>query len=182
MTSIAASSGVFRNSMRIGFYLPNDGEMDPLPLLYRAWSLHKQCYLPVLDRLGSNRLWFSPYRERDPLKPNRYGIPEPARPAKTRVRAWELDLILAPLVAFDSCGTRLGMGGGYYDRSLGFLNHRRHWRRPRFYGLAYNFQMIPRLDSAAWDVPMDGCITDSQLYDFTTATRPPHGTARHGMT
>jgi 5-formyltetrahydrofolate cyclo-ligase len=166
MTRIAANSRIFRNSRRIGLYLPNDGEMDPLSLLRRAWSMHKLCYLPVLDTLGSNRLWFIPYRDGDALKPNRFGIPEPVRPTRTRVHASALDLILAPLVAFDRHGQRLGMGGGYYDRSLGFLRRRRHWRRPRLYGLAYEFQKLSRLQVAAWDIGLDGCFTDERLHVF----------------
>lgn len=166
MTRIAAASGVFRNSARIGLYLPNDGEMDPLPLLRRAWSRRKRCYLPVLDRLGSNRLWFVPYRPGDPLRANRFGIPEPVHAARVRVRAHALDLILAPLVAFDRRGNRLGMGGGYYDRSLEFLRRRRYWRRPRLYGLAYEFQRVARLQAAAWDIGLDGCFSDERRHTF----------------
>jgi 5-formyltetrahydrofolate cyclo-ligase len=170
MARIAAASAVFRTSRRIGLYLPNDGEMDPLPLLRRAWSRRKRCYLPLLDPLGSNRLWFVPYRAGDALRLNRYGIPEPAHPARARVSARRLDLILAPLVAFDAAGHRLGMGGGYYDRSLRFLRRRRHWRRPRFYGLAYELQKVPRLPAAAWDVDLDGCFTEAHPHIFP---RPP---------
>ncbi len=166
MTRLAISSPAFRNSGRIGVYLPNDGEMDPRPLLRRAWSMGKRCYLPVLDPLGSNRLWFVPYRAGDALRINRYGIPEPTHPARARVRAGALDLILAPLVAFDRHGHRLGMGGGYYDRSLAFLRHRRHWRRPRLYGLAFEFQRVKRLRAAAWDVALDGCFSEVRRHDF----------------
>lgn len=166
MTRAAVSSPVFRNSGRIGVYLPNDGEMDPRPLLRRAWSMGKRCYLPVLDTLGSNRLWFVPYHAGDALRINRYDILEPVRPARDRVRAGALDLILAPLVAFDRQGHRLGMGGGYYDRSLAFLRHRRYWRRPRLYGLAFEFQRVERLSAAAWDVALDGCFSDAHPHVF----------------
>jgi 5-formyltetrahydrofolate cyclo-ligase len=176
MARIAAASAVFRTSRRIGLYLPNDGEMDPLPLLRRARSMRKRCYLPLLDPLGSNRLWFVPYRAGDALRRNRYGIPEPVRPARARVRARRLDLILAPLVAFDARGHRLGMGGGYYDRSLQFLHRRRHWRRPHFYGLAYELQKVARLSAAAWDIDLDGCFTEARPYVFTH--RPAHAGSR----
>lgn len=166
MTRIAAASHVFRNSRRIGLYLPNDGEMDPRPLLRRARTMRKQCYLPVLDTLGSNRLWFTPYRAGDALQTNRFGIPEPARAVRGRVRAGALDLILAPLVAFDRRGNRLGMGGGYYDRSLAFLRHRRLWRRPHLYGLAFEFQQVDRLHAAGWDVALDGCFSDERRHVF----------------
>jgi len=170
MARIAAASRVFRTSRRIAFYLANDGEMDPLPLLLRACSMRKHCYLPILDPLAANRLWFVPYRAGDALKPNRFGIPEPVHAPRMRVRAHTLDLILAPLVAFDRRGNRLGMGGGYYDRSLEFLRRRRHWRRPRLYGLAYEFQRVARLRSAAWDIGLDGCFSEARPHVFL---RPP---------
>jgi 5-formyltetrahydrofolate cyclo-ligase len=177
MARIAAGSRIFRNSTRIGLYLANDAEMDPLPVLRRAWSMRKRCYLPVLDPLGSNRLWFVPYRPGDALLSNRFGILEPVHAARTRVRADALDLILAPLVAFDRHGHRLGMGGGYYDRSLEFLLHRRHWRRPRLYGLAYEFQRVPELRAAAWDVGLDGCFSEERLHTFRHT--PPESDAQY---
>jgi len=177
MTRIAVGSDVFRNSRRIGLYLANDGEMDPLPLLLRARAMRKRCYLPVLDTLGSNRLWFAPYRPGDALQTNRFGIPEPARGARGRVRAGALDLVLAPLVAFDHHGHRLGMGGGYYDRSLAFLRHRRVWRRPRLYGLAFEFQRVDRLHANTWDVALDGCFSDERRH-VTRNTPPGRGRTR----
>lgn len=173
MLRIAAASPVFRNSRRIAFYLPNDGEMDPGPLLRRAWSMGKLCYLPVLDALGANRLWFAPYHAGDALQMNRYGIPEPVHAARAWVRASALDLILAPLVAFDRHGHRLGMGGGYYDRSLAFLHRRHHWRRPRLYGLAFEFQRVGHLQPAAWDVALDGCLSDARLHVFRNTPPGP---------
>ena len=173
MLRIAAASPVFRNSRRIAFYLPNDGEMDPGPLLRRAWSMGKLCYLPVLDALGANRLWFAPYHAGDALQMNRYGIPEPVHAARAWVRAGALDLILAPLVAFDRHGYRLGMGGGYYDRSLAFLHRRYHWRRPRLYGLAFEFQRVGHLQPAAWDVALDGCFSDARLHVFRNTPPGP---------
>lgn len=160
----AVSTRIFRSASRVAFYLPHDGELDPTLLMHRAWDMDKACYLPVLDTLTSDRLWFSPYEEDGPLVENRYGIPEPPGGMRRRVRARRLDLVLAPLVAFDPYGNRLGMGGGYYDRSLSFLRYHRRWHRPRFYGVAYEFQKIQRLDSAAWDVPLDGVFTEQGLY------------------
>ena len=155
-----AQTRYFRASRRIAFYFPNDGEVDLTPLLKLAWAMGKRCFMPVLDTLRWNRLWFAPYREGDPLILNRFGIPEPAVAARHRVHARSLDLIIAPLVAFDRNGNRLGMGGGYYDRTLGFLRHRMRWQKPRIVGAAYHFQEVPRLGQAPWDVPLDGIVTD----------------------
>lgn len=151
----------FRCARRVAFYMANDGEMELSALLRRALHYGKRCYLPVLRR---NRLAFAPYRTGDRLTPNHFGIPEPALPGKGWSRAAALDLILVPLVAFDARGNRLGMGAGFYDRTLGFLRQRRHWRRPRLIGVAYDFQRVPEITSAPWDVPLDGIATETSVY------------------
>jgi len=158
-----AGQALFWRARRIALYLPNDGEMDLTPLLHRCVALGKRCYLPVISRIGHNRLWFAEYRPGEKLRANLYGIPEPAN-AKWRGRSpIGLDLILMPLVGFDERGNRLGMGGGYYDRTLAYLRHRQHWRRPRLLGVAYEFQRLDQLACEAWDVPMHGVITESKL-------------------
>lgn len=75
-----------------------------------------------------------------------------------------LDLILMPLVAFDIQGNRLGMGGGYYDRTLEFLKIRRVWNKPFVTGIAYEFQKIDAIAFSSWDIPMNCIITDNNIY------------------
>lgn len=159
-----ANTPLFRASRRIACYFPHDGEMDVGPLMARAWAMKKICYLPVLTGHLSQRLWFAPYHPDSPLVYNHFGILEPRVPARERVPAHHLDLILAPLVAFDGQGNRLGMGGGYYDRTLAFLHYRRCWHHPRLFGLAYDFQRVERLTAAPWDVPLQGVVTEAAIY------------------
>jgi len=161
-----AGNRLFRVSRRIALYLPNDGEIDPGPLLDRARAMKKVFYLPILSRLRHDRLWFAPHTPDDTLTLNRFGIPEPVVPARHWVRAQDLDLILMPLVAFDARGNRLGMGGGFYDKSLAFLRHRQLWRKPHLVGLAHDFQRVERLDASAWDVPLQAVVTDLGVYYF----------------
>jgi len=168
MAEHVAASALFRNSRRIAAYLAADGEMDPLPLMETAWERGKSIYLPVLVPFGHNRLWFAPYRPGDRLMSNCYGIDEPRIVHRGRVPATALDLVLAPLVAFDAHGNRLGMGGGYYDRSFGFLQRRQHWHKPRLLGLAYDFQRVQALPAQAWDVPLAAVATDAGLYPDAT--------------
>ena len=157
---------LYRVSRRIAVYLPNDGEIDPVPLMARIWNTNKTCYLPILSRLRHDRLWFAPFTQDTPLAANRFGILEPVVPARTWVRAQELDLILMPLVGFDTHGNRLGMGGGFYDKSLEFLRHRKLWRKPHLIGLAHDFQRVKKLDACAWDVPLQAVATEQSVYYF----------------
>lgn len=154
----------FLNSQRIAFYLPNDGELDLRPLMNLAWKMGKSCYLPVISKTTHNRLWFAPYREGQPLRPNCFNIPEPASGKFSGLSAKYLDLIMMPLVAFDRSGNRLGMGGGFYDRTLAYLRHRNHWQRPFLAGVAYEFQCVDQLPVQDWDVPLNAVITEQSLY------------------
>jgi len=155
------------NSRHIAVYLPADGEMDTWPLIEFLWSLGKVTYLPVLVPFSEQRLWFSTYARDDSLVYNRFGILEPERVHYGRIRTAALDLVLAPLVAFDTSGHRLGMGGGYYDRSFRFLKQRRYLCKPRLLGLAYEFQRISRITPEAWDVPLDAVATEDRVYHCT---------------
>ena len=161
-----ATQPLFRVSRRIAVYLPNDGEIDPVPLMTRIWKMNKTCYLPILSRLTHDRLWFAPFTPDTPLTRNRFGIFEPLTPARNRISAQDLDLILMPLVAFDTQGNRLGMGGGFYDKSLAFLRTRRVWRKPHLIGLAHDFQRVDKLTASAWDVPLQAVATDGGIYQF----------------
>jgi 5-formyltetrahydrofolate cyclo-ligase len=92
---------------------------------------------------------------------NHLGIDEPAGACEIGAR-W-LDLVFLPLVGFDSHGMRLGMGGGYYDRTFAFLNLRTAWRAPRLVGIAYEFQHIDRIEPAPHDVRLDAVVTEDGL-------------------
>jgi len=154
---------LFINSQHVAFYMTNDGELDPLPLMDIAWSMGKTCYLPVLDAPYQKKLLFAQYRKKDPVIFNRYGIAEPVVAACRRVRAQQLDLVLTPLVAFDRRGNRIGMGGGFYDRSFAFLRQREQWIKPRLVGVGYSFQEIDAIEGQSWDVPLSAIATDCGL-------------------
>ena len=79
---------------------------------------------------------------------------------------WGLDLILLPLVGFDLKGNRLGMGGGYYDRTLSYLRHRRFWIKPRLVGVAHECQKVDSLIARPWDIPLDAVVTETAFYRF----------------
>ena len=166
LCSELARQPLFRTSKRIAAYLPADGEVETAPLIELAWRMGKQVYLPVLVPYSANRLWFARYQPGTQLVKNRFGIAEPAIVHRQRITPQALDLVLAPLVGFDHRGHRLGMGGGFYDRSFAYLLHRKYWRKPHLVGLAYDFQQLPRLPSQPWDVPLTAVATDSGWHLF----------------
>ena len=157
---------VYRSGKKIALYLPNDGELDLTPLIQHAWMMKKLCYLPVLDTLTTDKLKFAPYHHNSCMQFNCYGIPEPDVSKRHLIRAYSLDLVLVPLVAFDINGNRLGMGGGFYDRTLSYLRNRRHWHKPYIYGIAYEFQKVGTLLHQPWDIPMNGIVTDKHVYQI----------------
>jgi 5-formyltetrahydrofolate cyclo-ligase len=150
---------------RLAFYCAADGELDPRPLLQRLPSRRgRLCYLPVLRRHAAGRLWFVRWQRGERLRPNRFGIPEPSRRGRRIRGAQSLDLVLMPLVGFDADCNRIGMGAGYYDRSLAFLRHRMHWRRPLLIGLAHECQRVERIAPRPWDIPLDAVVSEAGIY------------------
>ena len=148
----------FLRAKRVALYLGNDGEIDPLPTLTLAEASGKQCYLPVLHPLKDNRIHFLPYRTGQPLATSHFGYPEPPLKGNRITPAWAIDLILVPLVAFDASGRRIGMGGGFYDRTLAFTATSP--RRPTLIGLAHSCQQLPTIEAEPWDIPLDAIATD----------------------
>lgn len=154
----------YRNSRHIAFYLANDGEIDPYLLVEHARFLGKQVYLPVLSPL-KNSLYFAPYEAGGKLSLNRFKIAEPVCHPSQWKTAGQLDLVYLPLVAFDTKGNRVGMGGGFYDRTLAYLHHRRFWMKPRLAGLAHEIQKVGHLHRQDWDIPLNCIITEKQIYN-----------------
>lgn len=154
---------IYRSSKNIAFYLANDGEIDPSQLIEHAWFLGKDVYLPILSPV-KNSLYFAPYHADSQLKLNRFDIPEPVCHPSQWKTARQLDVLFLPLVAFDTSGNRIGMGGGFYDRTLAYLQHRCHWRKPVLVGLAHELQKVGKLDAQSWDIPLDFIMTEEQIY------------------
>lgn len=155
-----------KRARHVALYLPNDGEIDPTPLIPWLRRRGTRVYLPVLRPLAGNRLWFVRFDDATPMTTNRFGIQEPSTrfgAYRARRRApWALDVVLLPLVGFDAFGQRMGMGGGFYDRTFAFA-HGQHGPRPRLMGLAHAVQRVERLPSAPWDVPLDAIVSDREV-------------------
>ncbi|MGX5792216.1 5-formyltetrahydrofolate cyclo-ligase [Pseudomonas sp. E2-15] len=167
-----AQHPLFRRAKHISLYLPTDGEIDPRLLLRAAQRRGKATYLPVLSAWPQTKMVFQRVRPGDKLLPNRFRILEPRVNANRQRQVWALDLVLLPLVGFDDGGGRLGMGGGFYDRSLAYLARRQSWRKPTLLGLAHECQKVKRLAQASWDVPLAGTVTDKHWYVAETSLEP----------
>ncbi len=156
----------YQRARSVAVYFGIDGEVDLSPIVEHARSSGKSIFAPVLARNGLRFIEIGSHRA---LRRNRFGIPEPGHGKQMDPR--RLDVVLTPLVAFDGCGNRLGMGKGYYDRSFRFLKRRTHWRKPKLVGVGFEFQRTDRLVPQRWDVPLWAAVTNTGIdYFEDTAT------------
>lgn len=158
VTTVLGSLNVFAAARRVAIFASSDGEIDLGPVTRHYPGKHY--YLPVVPLPGRRRLRFARVGPKTSFRKNRYGILEPDVPAHALVTALELDLVLAPLVAFDRGGGRLGMGGGYYDATFAFLASRSCWHHPRMVGVAFAFQEVPHIERDPWDIPLSAVATE----------------------
>ena len=146
----------FRNAKHIAIFLPNDGEIETTDTINFLLS---QGYLVYLPKLAGEKLKFVKMGKF--FRKNRFGIEEPI--FSPLLGAHRMDVILMPLVGFDKHKNRLGMGGGFYDKTLSFHNKLKKFRVPKLFGLAFDSQEVDRLTSQPWDVKVDGIVTPSRF-------------------
>jgi len=159
---IIRSSWIQEHS-NIGIYYALNGEADTLKLIEFLLSNNQNAFLPVMHH---NSLLFGNFAPNSDLNENTYGIPEPELTKENQVSALELDMVFVPLVAFDQDGYRLGMGGGYYDRTFEKKLKDQKPTTPLLVGLAYEFQKQNNLVHEPWDVPLDMVVTEANTYKF----------------
>ncbi|USE38158.1 5-formyltetrahydrofolate cyclo-ligase [Endozoicomonas sp. SCSIO W0465] len=155
------------DSQHIAVYIANDGEINPEALRDFLWNSGKQCYLPVVAQGGSIDLLFIEYLPDTPLVLNRFGIPEPSLQEASPISLEKLDIVFVPLTGFDETGRRLGMGGGFYDRTFAFT---RTADKPILIGLAHECQKVASIPVEHWDIAMSGIATDSRYYSLMLST------------
>ena len=143
-----------RHAQHIALYLAFDGEISTQPLIETLWAQGKNVYLPVLHPFCQGHLLFLRYAPDTILVKNQFGIPEPMLNVQNVLPLEQLDVIFTPLVAFDKKGNRLGMGGGFYDRTL------QDWEKKNFIplGLAHQCQQVDELPIESWDIPLFGML------------------------
>lgn len=128
--------------------------------------LHQQkihTLLPILHPFAPGQLLFQSYHKDTHLIKNKFGILEPKINVEDIIPIADIDCFVLPLVAFSSQGHRLGMGGGYYDRTLQYWQQRQCTR----IGYGFDFQQYEPLEPASWDVPLTHMITPNKTWKFS---------------
>ncbi|WP_312166473.1 5-formyltetrahydrofolate cyclo-ligase [Atlantibacter hermannii] len=146
----------------VAAFLSFDGELDTRPLIEGLWRAGKKVYLPVLHPFSAGNLLFLRYFPDSDLVLNHFKIHEPALDVRHVLPLNKLDVLITPLVAFDTTGQRLGMGGGFYDRTL--QNWRAHGLFP--VGYAHDCQQVDALPFEEWDIPLPAVITPTTTWQW----------------
>jgi 5-formyltetrahydrofolate cyclo-ligase len=151
----------------IAIYLTNDGEINTQDFIHDCWNNNIKTYLPVLHPFSKGHLLFLHYHCQSVMKRNKYNILEPHLNVGDVLPIAQIDIIFTPLVAFDPSGARLGMGGGYYDRTLATWYSKKDVNsKPYPIGLAFDCQQIESIPTEHWDIPIPEIVTPNQHFQF----------------
>jgi 5-formyltetrahydrofolate cyclo-ligase len=150
----------YTRSTKLAAYFAVNGEIGLDPVIDHALACGKQVFLPNLDQKS---LRFSPYFREQKMRINKFRLPEPDVGDDEMLQPAELDLVLAPLVVFDAGRNRIGMGGGFYDRSFA-MRKDSTVLQPVLIGVAHELQKVEQIIPEAWDVRLDMVITDQAIY------------------
>ena len=150
------------NTNKVALYWPVNGEISTNSLISNFIKDGSECFLPIISQDKKNKiLEFALFEIDNPLTNNRFDIPEPRK--STIVDLNELDVIFLPCVCFDSKGNRIGMGGGFYDKTLSLLSNN---QKTQLILLAYDFQEVESCFPEGHDVKADACLTPNQYLNF----------------
>ncbi|MBJ9986388.1 5-formyltetrahydrofolate cyclo-ligase [Acinetobacter sp. S40] len=148
---------------KIGLYLHAFGEVHTKLLIEECYRLNKDVFFPMICNMNNQLVWVNvsrtQYRNKR-FSHHPLGMKEPM--ANRAHHVSYLDLLVMPLLACDYRGTRIGMGGGFYDRTLASAPH-----KPFRLGLAHSFQLLDQnLIRQPWDQPLDALLTPDRVYHF----------------
>jgi 5-formyltetrahydrofolate cyclo-ligase len=141
------------NQKNIGGYYPSNYEIDDLDILDLLEKKNFKVSLPIIQK--DSQMNFCSWSKNDPLRINKFGIPEPIS-----FKIFYPDILLVPLVAFDSRLNRLGYGGGYYDRYFEKLEKNKKVIK---IGFAFSFQKISSIPINKYDKKLDFIITEKEI-------------------
>ena len=141
------------NFKSIGGYYPSNYEIDDLDILDLLEKKNFKVSLPIIKK--DNQMNFYSWSRNDPLKINKFGIPEPVSS-----KIFYPDILLVPLVAYDVSLNRLGYGGGYYDR---YIEKIEKVKKVVKIGLAFSFQKITSIPINQYDKRLDFIVTEKEI-------------------
>ena len=141
------------NFKNLGGYYPTNYEIDDLNILEFFEKKNYNILLPIIKK--NNQMEFFKWSKNDPLKINKYGIPEPV-PSKL----YYPDILLVPLVGYDNDLNRLGYGGGFYDRYIEKIEKRKKIVK---IGLAFSYQKIKSVPINKYDKRLDFIVTEKEI-------------------
>lgn len=156
-----------KNAKHIALYLATNGELDLQPFIHWCWQHNKYIYLPIIHPFSKGSLLFLRYSDSSTMVANQYNIKEPKLDVRDIKPLQQLDIVLTPLVAFDTTGARIGMGGGYYDRTLAnwYKNYDQNKQNsPVVIGVAHDCQQVVKVPDETWDVPLPKIMTPTQTF------------------
>jgi 5-formyltetrahydrofolate cyclo-ligase len=147
----------FNKKIIIASYYPSNYEVNILPFLQIANNKKFKIALPVTRSLG--KMSFKPWVFNEPLFVSSFGTLEPDRKKKDVIP----DIILVPLVAYDSKLNRIGYGKGYYDRILQEFSKMK--KRKIFLGIAHSFQECKKIPTNQHDFKLDYIFTNKGIIE-----------------
>ena len=152
--------------LKIAGFLASGGEISLASSLQWLREQNHSTYLPIVRH---QHLMFAKLDDDTQFTTGKYNIDIPVFCEDTLLPAAQLDIVFLPLVGFDLQGGRIGMGGGYYDRTFAFLieNKRGTTAKPLMLGVAHEFQRQQKIPVEHWDVPIAGAITDQASYSIS---------------
>lgn len=157
---------LFHGAQNVALYLSFNGEINTQPLIDYLWSIKCRVFVPLLHPFCKGHLLFQEFSQHTPMHKNHFGILEPNLDVQQVCPLERLDVLFTPLVAFDLTGNRLGMGGGFYDRTLAGLVDENKNNQAIVVGLAHELQLTSTLPSATWDIGLPYVLTSNKLYCF----------------
>ncbi len=162
IVKIVSNCSFISNAKKIALFLSFDGEINTYPLILQLWLNKKKVFLPVINSFNKKKLLFVRFTSYSILYRNKYNLLEPFFNREDILPIHDLDIVIVPLVAFDKQGSRLGMGGGFYDSCL------QNWRNENFLpvGLCYDFQLVYNIPKQHWDVSLPVVLTPNKIWIF----------------
>ena len=142
-----------QNAKKIGGYYPSNYEIDDLEILDVLDKKNFKISLPIVKK--NNQMNFYSWSKKDPLKVNKFGIPEPVSS-----KILYPDILLVPLVGYDKNLNRLGYGGGFYDRYIEKIDK---IKKVTKIGLAFSYQKIKSVPIDQYDKKLDFIITEKEI-------------------